>query len=103
HPRRNLTPKVADIHMIQLDTQPARTAQFLVPLVIGSAAAPPVVPKALPCTNGQALVCGTTVVAFRTGDATMQLTLPSGKDVNSKARVLIARQVEGRTTLTEVP
>ncbi|MBT3289711.1 MAG: hypothetical protein HN380_20365, partial [Victivallales bacterium] len=101
--RRNLTPKVADIHMIQLDTQPVRTAQFLVPLAIGSAAAPPAVPKALPCTGGHALASGDTIVACRTGAASLRITLPSGELLDSKARVLVSRQVDGKTVLTEVP
>jgi len=96
HPTRNLTPKEADIGLLELRTEPLREATFLVPLLVGDqgAATPPV--QNLSDATRAALRVGDIVVCFSQGAGEMTVPTPWGEALNTKARAVVARLQDGK-------
>ncbi|MBN2450415.1 MAG: DUF4962 domain-containing protein [Lentisphaeria bacterium] len=101
HPTRDLTPKNPDVRLVSIQSPPATTAFFLVPMTIGSSDQPPAAAEHVPCDGGVAMRCGDTILAFRTGPADMTVPLPWGGNTRSEASVLVAVLRDGQRIVVD--
>ncbi|MBU0609890.1 MAG: DUF4962 domain-containing protein [Armatimonadetes bacterium] len=99
HPTRNLTPKEADIGLLELRTELTREATFLVPLLVSEAGTVAPAVQNLSDATRAALRVGDTVVAFNLGEGEVTVPTPWGEALKTKARAVVARLHGGKHQL----
>ena len=103
HPTRNLTPKEADIGLLELKAGPATEITFLVPLIVGDANQELLKAQDISTDTCYAIRVGDTVVAFNRGEAAMIVQLPWGEIFKTDANVLVARLLNGEQQVVTIP
>ncbi len=103
HPHRDLTPKEADVNMLELTSGPTVEATFLVPLLVADAGdgAPEI--KDVSNATCDAVRVGDTVVAFSNGAKTLAVETPWGETLESHAQAVVARVVGGKRQVVNAP
>ncbi len=91
HPTRNLTPRQAQINLIEMTTPRTTDATFLVPLLIGDAGTDLPAAKLVSGDGYDAVAIGDTFVAFNRGHRPVEIALPSGKTMRTAASAVVCR------------
>ncbi|MFC1718461.1 DUF4962 domain-containing protein [Candidatus Poribacteria bacterium] len=95
HPTRNLTPKEADIGLLELKAGPATETTFLVPLIVANVGQELLKAQDISTNTCYAIRVGGIVVAFKSREAAMTVQLPWGENFETDANVLVARLLNG--------
>ena len=98
HPTRDLTPKEADVDLLELKAEPATDASFLVVLMIGDIGAELPEVENVSTSRSDAVRVGDTVVAFNR-DEFMAVALPWGENLRTEAETVVARLSDGKRQL----
>jgi hypothetical protein len=98
HPTRDLTPKEADVNLLELKAEPATDASFLVVLMIGDIGAELPEVENVSTSRSDAVRVGDTVVAFNR-DEFMAVALPWGENLRTEAETVVARLSDGKRQL----
>jgi len=103
HPKRNLTPKEADIKLLEFKAGPVRETTFLVPLLIGPAGSKPPAVYNISTDTALTVRVGQTVVAFNSGKGEMRVPMPWGEAFRTSAQAVVARLHEGKRQIVAAP
>ncbi len=102
HPTRNLTPKEADVNLLELRHGPAAETTFLVPLLIGDSGGKLAEAENVSTDSAHAVRVGNILVAFNRGER-MTLDLPWGEQLTTEAKAVVARLHRGQRDIVTAP
>ncbi len=104
HPTRDLTPEEdAEIGLIELKSEPATEATFMVPLVVGAAGDELPRVESVGNESFDGVMVGETVVAVNRGDEAMAVPAPWGQGIQTDARAVVLTVRDGKNVIVELP
>ena len=102
-PSRDLTPKEADINMLELKVGPSTENNFLIPLFVGETGNQIPEIKSFSTKSCEGIRLGNMVIAFNKDFGIMEVPLPWGENIRADAKTIVAKLIDGKSRVVSTP